>query len=407
MAERIYCPSILIYFFFFLIVACGNQIESDPVLPPLPSNVLGSIKPINIEYEGSVFNIETYLRQQNNSILAKDLIDTAWYIPLETRNDVLIGEIDKIIVSKNNIVIGDFFTSKNIFVFDSLGRFQFKLNKGKGPGEINNPTDFILDTSHELLLVFDGTLHKLLTLDLSGNILKEQPTKTRFENFRVWKDGFITYTGMSENPILGSDNNKLLVGITDSLYPISTAFDFKTEELNNDYGARDNFSEADILTFGKRFYNEFYEIDNDKIKLIYKFSLGKYTVPEEMFNKPFVEFKEDVRKSELYYNLGDHVISTSHFYLNFKRFNKFPVSFFLNRYNSNLISFSNFETSDSLLPIFSTPVSSFGKYFVSFVQAEYFINILSSMGSSKEKWNKNFPQNIASPNPVILFYSIK
>ncbi|GHT08203.1 6-bladed beta-propeller [Bacteroidia bacterium] len=103
----------------------------------------------------------------SNIIDFTNLIDSFQYTPLEVSDECLIGAINKIIYHNNTYYILDREKAKALFCFDSNGHFERKIgNIGQGPGEFVQPTDFILTSSH--IIILDQFAHKLLFFNLNG-----------------------------------------------------------------------------------------------------------------------------------------------------------------------------------------------------------------------------------------------
>ncbi len=109
------------------------------------------------------------------------------FIPLETSNDVLIGAINKIVVTKNRFYIVDAFSAECVFIFNLEGKLISKIKaKGKGPGEYTYIAGFAYDPYNNELVLVDCFLKKVIRYDLDGNYLSEQ-----FYEFRPQSIGFI------------------------------------------------------------------------------------------------------------------------------------------------------------------------------------------------------------------------
>lgn len=88
-------------------------------------------------------------------------LEATRYIPLETREDVLIGTIQKMIVRDSLIFISDL-ESNHIHLFDTLGHHRRSLSKqGRGPGEYIAVDDFALDDEMNLYVLCGNTLRVL------------------------------------------------------------------------------------------------------------------------------------------------------------------------------------------------------------------------------------------------------
>lgn len=103
-------------------------------------------------------------------LMLSDLVESVEYIPLETKDNCLIGHISCFDVSKNYILLYCSQTN-NVFLFKRDGRFVAKIgSSGQGPQEylrLNNV--FIDETKNELILC---SFNKHLFFSLSGKFLR-------------------------------------------------------------------------------------------------------------------------------------------------------------------------------------------------------------------------------------------
>jgi len=111
------------------------------------------------------------------------------YIPLETTDLCLLGDVSKILYFKNNFYIFDRFYSKNIYVFNRDGKFINKIiQKGRGPGEIIELTDFDIDEQGNIY-AYDNRQKKIILFSIHGDVLGEFKVPVRFlEFFAFGKD---------------------------------------------------------------------------------------------------------------------------------------------------------------------------------------------------------------------------
>jgi hypothetical protein len=54
-------------------------------------------------------------------IMYSQLFDTCYIIPLESSDDALIGEVRKVILNDNNIIVFDNIKAKDVFIYDWYG----------------------------------------------------------------------------------------------------------------------------------------------------------------------------------------------------------------------------------------------------------------------------------------------
>ena len=136
--------------FLILLVKCKNNINELKI--PI----------INIKVEAIA---ETMLSESFNDIK---------YIKLEMQGDnALIGRIDKILIERDTIFIFDRIT-KSVNIFDIRGRLLYSIkNLGHGPGEYENPLDFIVDFDEKTIEIYDSGKRSILKYNLSNGSYKE------------------------------------------------------------------------------------------------------------------------------------------------------------------------------------------------------------------------------------------
>ena len=125
-----------------------------------------------------------------NEIKLSLIADSLVYIPLETQNDLLIGQITKLSVSDNYLYVLDEITS-NVFCFTHDGKFVRKIgNRGVGPGEYVEIND--VTTYSQQVYLWDGNLRKIFIYDgESGELKQEVKTDYWAEYIHVIDDSWI------------------------------------------------------------------------------------------------------------------------------------------------------------------------------------------------------------------------
>lgn len=119
-------------------------------------------------------DIITVNLDERDEISTKDLFSEIQLIPLETTPESLIRNITQIKFFEDRYYIHDYSRSQ-IFVFDREGHFQFALNeKGNGPGEYLNLTDFAIDTTRRNLVVLCAVSNALFFYDLGGKFIEKK-----------------------------------------------------------------------------------------------------------------------------------------------------------------------------------------------------------------------------------------
>ena len=112
--------------------------------------------------------------ERRDNVSTKELFSDIQVIPLETTPESLIRDITQIKFFEGRYYIHDYRRSQ-IFVFDREGRFQFALNeKGDGPGQYLNLSDFAIDTARRNLVVLCAVSNALFFYDLGGKFIEKK-----------------------------------------------------------------------------------------------------------------------------------------------------------------------------------------------------------------------------------------
>jgi hypothetical protein len=118
------------------------------------------------------------------STIGKDLV----YVPLETRPDLVLGNVEGIAVYDSLIFIND---SKQLYLFDIDGKFIRRIGSiGRGPGEYLLPY-FAVDDFNRLVYVGGGD--QINCFDFEGNDMGSFETDFYAINFIVNNDGNILF----------------------------------------------------------------------------------------------------------------------------------------------------------------------------------------------------------------------
>lgn len=138
--------------------------------------------------------------KQATSLDFKEYFDTINYIPLETNDDALIGEITKLYYTENGFLIFDQKTM-GIFLFSTDGHFIRKIGrKGEGPDEYLFINDIQYDAERQVIYVHERYRNSIYTYDCMGNLLeKTSPAVLSFNSFFRTKDGCWVYSCFKKN----------------------------------------------------------------------------------------------------------------------------------------------------------------------------------------------------------------
>jgi len=211
-------------------------------------------------------------------------------IELETNDSCLIGEISKISIIPKSIIILDKFKSRGLFVFNSEGKFVSRTNIGRGPGEISDPWDFIIDKQNQTIIVWESSNFSMMEYDYNLNFKKTEKYPGLFLHSMEIIDNEHILVSSQSNPYLPQKDG-------DGKFLPYNYFIYKkgfSELVNKLLPTKAEFcgfspdvpicSTNRILFLNSLDFN-IYSLNNYKPQIIYKMDFGKLTLTESDMNK--------------------------------------------------------------------------------------------------------------------------
>ena len=162
-------------------------------------------------------------------------------IPLETSEEFLVGNIDRIIKCPGCYCIQDR-DNANVFIFEENGKFRCKLgNKGHARNEHLDAWSIAYDEKNEQIVMLDLTGRRLLSYDLMGNLKKVASLFFLYHDMAILGDDILCLTESAYNRFSDIIDLSRLV-LTDKMgKPIRRGFPI-TEMI------RDRFTYGDDMT---------------------------------------------------------------------------------------------------------------------------------------------------------------
>ena len=194
-----------------------------------------------------------------------DMVEQVDYIKLDSSEP--IGEISKMVVTKDKIFILDAHIAQQIFVFDKKGKLLFRIkNKGRGPKEYISIWDMQVDTIRNEILLNDALARSYLYFSADdGQFIRR---KKGIANCYVARIDSL-YVNLQNNGQDFNDEENWAILITDKDSVIYKGFEFKP------------IQEGDYIV------NSFYR-DNDGSLLytpIYSDTIYQFTSPATAYAK--------------------------------------------------------------------------------------------------------------------------
>ena len=131
---------------------------------------------------------------KTNAAVEEFIKDVA-LVPLETTDECLLGDLEKIYESEGRLYIQDV-NKTSVFVFDKSGKFLYKIShRGRGPGEYVEVTDF--DVMDGVIYVLSNPNKRILAYDEKGSCVKTVSLKAWYHYMAVEKDRIVLYANRS------------------------------------------------------------------------------------------------------------------------------------------------------------------------------------------------------------------
>jgi hypothetical protein len=257
-----------------------------------------------INEEEAILNIE--ISSLDKKVFPGDLIKDVTYLKLETNEECLIRNIDKIKFRNELIYILDRL-SKSVFVFNMEGKYIKKYHHyGRGPGEYINLADFAISRDGNFIYMLDYTQYKVIKYSLANKLNKEIKLELGTSSFACIDDDLLVfYQGNRINPKLQLYNNDIVF------------LDFnKNEPLRGFFPVKDRrfmISNFTLYSSGEQlFYLSYsttgvYKINKDGVTQFINF-LGVNQIEEDVWNLSAREFIHNTRESDYHFNFRNFYV---------------------------------------------------------------------------------------------------
>ena len=205
------------------------------------------------------------------------------YIPIPSDSNFLVGEIDKLEVTDNYVILMDKYITNSVFVFYKNGQKRIKIHKqGRGPGEYVALMDVYFDVKQQAIVIHCGIRKKLLFYNLSGEFFKEQSLPYYTTRVIPISNNYAFFCDNTLNESISKDNyapNILLVSKTNKLLSSSCLF-YRGVNKAVVYSSNPDFSywNDNVASIKPDHSNLIYYITTESIYPAYKLDFGKYSI---------------------------------------------------------------------------------------------------------------------------------
>jgi hypothetical protein len=351
---------------------------------------------------------------ETNEIRYSQLFNSVNYIRIPTDSNFLIGNIDKLLITENHVLIMDKYISRSVFIFDKAGKNKIQLYKqGRGPGEYIAMQDIYFNSTTQELSIYCNMRKKMLYYDLTGKFIREKPITYNAGRVIPVGENYAVFCEYRLNEKFKKERqypNLLLSTKTDSL--ISSTCFFSNVDVSIVWSSLPDFSQWNkkIAAIKPDHCNIVYHVTEDSIYPAYHLDFGKYSLDTRYWKKT-KEYGTSVEKVDDYCNrLGfcesyNFLEDSDYLYFNYKQNKKIHFAFYSLK-TKKLVNAHKLTNDMDQITLF----------YPKFFQDKKFYCLLSSediiMAKKYLAQNQLIPTHILDnveefDNPVIVVFSLK
>lgn len=353
----------------------------------------------------------------DGSLSREEMIDTCLFVKLETNDNCLFGNIDKILIDSTGIYIMDSREAESIFRFDREGHFLNKIGKtGRGPGEYIFPQDFdILDGE---VYVFNGNQSKIFKYSVDGVYLNEISLNMRCNAFSVLSsDKIVLYAeSLYPNNHLGnlSQNHLFLMNQKGEILDAAVKKDNRLSNLNFTNQSKCLFKQANGISFSPDLSDTIYEIQDTTISVKYAIDLGNNKIDIDNFSGlDGHDFYEKIGKSSKVTFDGKHFETKDHLCFSLSQKHK-VIRVFYDK-NSKQIKYGARLKHDKMFYVNLDFVGATNDYFISLLGSDLLCNLNKQLEATSDTINydrtNRFIQLVMgatlNDNPILVLSKMK
>ncbi len=229
---------------FLMLISCSEKIERVSKYPDL-------------------------LNEAVDTIAYSQFVDSIKYIPLETTDACLIGNITDVEISEEHIFVLDL-QMQTVWIFSRDGKYRGQVfHKGDAPGEYVNMCQFEYDESNRQIVVLDLWTHSLLFYTLEGKYLKSIGLEISAFDFKILPSGGYVIS------LAGADNKEAGIYYLDASGKVVSQLVGRNQEhliyMNSDWDLCSIKNE--ICFMAPNLDNEVYHFDGTELDTIQSFCM--------------------------------------------------------------------------------------------------------------------------------------
>ena len=223
-------------------------------------------------------------------------------IPILLESEEPIGAIDKLLITKENIILSDFYIMKSLKVFDSKGKLKNSRNDiGEGPFGMSEITDF--DIYQDTIYVLDSYKKKIHKYTILLDHVGEIDVPISCNNILINKEGIflLRQGGEGTEPRITQFDHKLK-----SSKPISGASEANTSIMLSNSNLFTKLTDSTFV-FSHPFVSSIWIFKNEQIEKMELNFANKFIDTEALSKMHPLDKLNAVNDFEGYYNIMNGV----------------------------------------------------------------------------------------------------
>lgn len=322
-----------------------------------------------------------------------NLLDTLYFLPLQTDVDHVFYGIFKMIVSRDRIFIRDY--DDRLLIFDRNGMFVNELMLGQGPGEIFQLYDFAFDDKDQNLVVAQPNMLNYYNKD--GVFVTSKPCPIISWEFAVLNNGFFFVQPQFVNDYLGDDARYSAIITSDDIRVAGRGIPIgHTEGLVRHLNY--TFAEGGSHILSIPGNDTIYEVSDSDIK-------AKYILDFHENETRCIGNGEFDKPDNFYHSSGFLENSqTQFFYFNSPKNGSYSI--IRDRKSKKMLGASYFMSSPDVVPMCCANIKTvYDDYFVSYIDP--YSGMHYSTPAVSDKDNDKVKNLTDEDNAVLVFFKLK
>lgn len=231
--------------------------------------------------ENKIIKIDFNKLDKNADLFSKNVFDSVSYVFLDSDSSFLVGNNANLAIVDSNYYIQDP-VGQLVYCFNSKGDFIRAIGKiGRGPGEYNMPTDFLVDPKTKQVEVLAYYSRKIYKYSSNGDFLGSKDGVNAYSFIKKANDNYWFCKGIAADPEIGNEQ----IYEIDSKGEIVRKYLPVLHTLHAGIPVK-SFSPApnSSILYYTQFDNKIYKITSDTILPIMEFDFGILAYPEDLFS---------------------------------------------------------------------------------------------------------------------------